>query len=280
MKRGARVGTLLALMVAAGTIGLEAQTDIEYARAGSLSLRLDAYPPRGTSATPAPAVVLVHGGAWVKGDRRVNVEPLVGPFTQAGFGVFSISYRFAPDFLYPAAVDDVRSAIRFVRANAARFAIDSARISLVGESAGAQLASLAALDADPESAVQAVVSLYGPMDFVRLADTSSAVPEGLRRMAQETILSTLLAGGLRAMSPITFVRPGLPPFLFVHGTADPIVPSEQSTRMCAAIRSVNGQCEVQLVQGGGHGLRDWEQDPAQAAYKSSLIEWLRARLRP
>lgn len=274
-----RLTTLIAVILAGTAAAVEAQTDVEYARVGSLSLRLDAYPPSHAAPLPAPAVVLVHGGAWIKGDRRINVEPLIAPLTQAGFAVFSISYRFAPDYLYPAAVEDVRGAVRFIRANAARFAIDPARVALVGESAGAQLAALAALDAEPQSAVQAVVSLYGPMDFVRLADTSRAVPEGLMRAAQDSILGTLLLGGLRSMSPITFVHPGMPPFLFVHGTADSIVPAEQSARMCEAIKAAGAACDLHTVQGGGHGLLEWERDPAQSSYKAQLVEWLRARLR-
>lgn len=264
------------ILLLSACVSLGAQTDIEYARTGGISLRLDAYPAQ--AATPSPAVILVHGGAWVKGDRR-NMTPLIAPLTEAGFAVFNITYRLAPDFLFPAAVDDVRQAVRFVRGQAARFSVDPNRVALVGESAGAQLASLAALGADSETKVQAVVSLYGPTDFVQLAQTSSAVPEALRRTARDSLWGVLVLGGLQSMSPIAHVQPGMPPFLFIHGTDDRVVPFEQSTLMCEAIRRVNGSCEVHAVEDGEHNLRNWENDAARASYKASLIQWLKIALR-
>src|SRR5579872_3464638 len=101
--------------------------NIEYSRAGGRALHLDAYMPDGPG--PFPAAVIVHGGGWVAGDRRWNVQPLFQPLLAAGLACFSISYRLATDpSLFGVAIDDVAEAIRYVRAHALEFRVDPARI--------------------------------------------------------------------------------------------------------------------------------------------------------
>ncbi len=130
--------------------------DVEYGRADNISLRLDAHIPAGSG--PFAAAIIVHGGGWVMGDRKHTVEPLFKPIADAGLAWFSISYRLAGSrgvttaeqgissiLTMGTAVDDVRQAVAFVKAHAAEYRVDPARIALVGESAGAQLASMAAL---------------------------------------------------------------------------------------------------------------------------------------
>src|SRR3954469_4503704 len=139
--------------------------DVEYAQADGLSLRFDASLP--ATGLPSPAVIVVHGGAWVRGDRRVDVAPLLKPLADAGFAWFSISYRLATDpFQIGAAISDVEAAIRFIRNHAAEYHIDPDRIVLVGESAVGQLAAMAALSKTPVTQVKAVVALYTPTDLV------------------------------------------------------------------------------------------------------------------
>ena len=126
--------------------------DVEYARAGKVSLRFDAHIPNG--AGPFAAVILVHGGAWVMGDKTNNVQPLIQPLTDAGFAWFSISYRLAGDVArnpigaamqLGTAESDVRRAVAFVKDHAAEYRVNPNRIALLGESAGGQLAAMAAL---------------------------------------------------------------------------------------------------------------------------------------
>ena len=122
----------------------ESRQDVEYSRVGETSLRMDVHTPAGPG--PFPAVVIVHGGGWVTGDRRNNVAPLFKPLEDAEFAWFSISYRLAGNmFLFGDAVADVIEAVKHVRSHAAEYRIDPERVALVGESAGAQLASMAAL---------------------------------------------------------------------------------------------------------------------------------------
>src|ERR1700733_3715533 len=124
--------------------GAEILKNIEFSRVEGVSLRLDASIPDG--AGPFSAAIIVHGGGWVRGDRRIDVAPLFQPLTDAGIAWFSIDYRLASDPLrFGIAAYDVEAAIRFVREHAGEYRVDPERIALIGESAGGHLASLAAL---------------------------------------------------------------------------------------------------------------------------------------
>jgi acetyl esterase len=249
--------------------------DIEYGRAGGQSLQLDAFLPDGIGAFPV--AIIVHGGGWVAGDRKSNVEPLFRPLADGGFVCFSISYRLAKDLsVLGAAVEDVEQAIRYVRAHAAEFNGDPDRIALVGESAGGQLAAMAALGKEG-SAIKAVVSLYAPADLVQLARDSTVIPEPFRQAPQGAPWAGAILARLRQLSPINHVHSGMPPFLLIHGTADPLVPFEQSRNMCKAIRNAGGTCDLLAVKGGGHGLRRWE-FAGLTSYKRLMIDWLQKHL--
>ena len=267
---------LLSLMAAPNFLWGAPRLDIEYGRAGDVSLRMDAHIPEGKG--PFPAVVLVHGGAWVTGDRFQNMAPLFVPLTKAGFACFTISYRFATDpLLFGAAIEDVRAAVRYLKDHADEFHVDAKRIALLGESAGAQLASMAVLG-DSKLPVRALVAFYSPSDLASLARTSRQVPESLRQVFSGGGLGELLLWRLRELSPVNHVNGKMPPFLLLHGTADTVVPYEQSVEMCEKVRSTGGSCELYTVQGGGHSLRGWERSKAQSAYRSHMIDWLSTRL--
>ncbi|MGI8959565.1 MAG: alpha/beta fold hydrolase [Bryobacteraceae bacterium] len=254
------------------------ETDIEYARVNGVGLRMDVSIPAGPG--KFPAVIIVHGGGWVGGDRRLNVQPLLQPLTEAGFAWFSISYRLATDISqFGAAVSDVREAILFVKSHAAQYHIDPDNVALVGESAGGQLAAMAVLRGDPDTSVKAVVALYTPSDLVSLAKTSAYIPASIRNSVRGTPWEGLMLAGLAQLSPINSVHSGMPPFLFIHGTADSLVPFTQSSDMCNRMQQVGATCEVYPVEGGGHGMRWWESSPKLAsAYKHKIIEWLRQEL--
>lgn len=248
---------------------------MEYGRAGGHSLRLDAFVPKGPG--PFPAAIIVHGGGWVAGDRSWNVEPLFRPLSDAGLAWFSISYRLAKHgSVFGEAVEDVEQAIRYVHTQALDFSVDANRIALVGESAGGQLAAMAALG-KTGSAVRAVISLYAPMDLEQLSRDSKVVPEPFRRAMQGTPWAGNVLARLRELSPVRHVRSGMPPFLLIHGTADTLVPFDQSRNMCRAIRSVGGECDLLAVKAGGHGLRWWE-SAGLTSYKRLMIAWLRQHI--
>jgi acetyl esterase len=252
--------------------------DITYAEPGGNPLQLDASIPEGPG--PFPAAIVVHGGGWVRGDRRIDVAPILKPLTDARIAWFSISYRLATSaFDFGLAIHDVEDAIRFVKAHAAEYRIDPDRIALVGESAGGHLASMAALNRAPGAGVRAVVALYTPTDLVSLAKDSGLIPENIRRALKGSPFEGLVMARLAQLSPIELVRPGMPAFLFIHGTSDPLVPFEQSNAMCDKMKSVGATCEVFPVPDGVHGVRRWEPSPLQSGpYKRKMIDWLNDRL--
>lgn len=252
--------------------------DVEYTRAAGVPLSLDAAVPRG--AGPFPAVILVHGGAWVRGDRRIDVQPLFEPLSDAGFAWFSISYRLMSDVTqFGVAVDDVEAAIRYVKTHAAVYRVDPDRIALVGESAGGQLAAMAALCDDPQLHVRGVVALYAPTDLPALAQNSKYVPQWVQQNLDRSALGWLIAARLKQLSPIDHVRRDMVPFLLIHGTADPLVPFEQSRAMCERMKAAGAQCQLYPVEGAGHGIRWWESSPALSeGYKREMVAWLREQL--
>ncbi len=219
--------------------------------------------------------MIVHGGGWIGGDRKREVEPLFDPLSRAGFAWFSISYRLAKEWsLFGVASEDVRQAIRHVESHAGEYRIDAQRIAVIGESAGGQLAAMAVLRCTPDPAIRGVVLLYAPTDLPALAATSLSIPDSIRQVLLSGPWSVSLRQALEAQSPVRFVRRDSPAFLLIHGTADTLVPYVQSVRMCERVRQEGGQCELLPVRDGGHGLRWWK----SRAYEHEIVTWLRKRL--
>jgi|tagenome__1003787_1003787.scaffolds.fasta_scaffold20925215_1 acetyl esterase len=252
---------------------------VEYSRVDGAPLYFDAAIPEGPG--PFPAAIIVHGGGWVRGDRLTEVQPLFTPLTDAGIAWFSIDYRLSSDWTqFGSAIEDVENAVRFVKRHASEYRVDPNRIALVGESAGGQLAAMAALNAKTDTRVSAVVALYTPTDLVDLAKNSTLVPQQLRESVRGTPLEFLMMARLRQLSPLYNLRADAPPFLLIHGTADRLVPFAQSQAMCNRMRSAGASCELYPVEGAGHGIRWWEgsRPEISAAYKEKTVAWLKARL--
>jgi acetyl esterase len=268
------------LFVFMPVIQAEDLKDIEYSQAGKVTLRLDAHIPDGKG--PFAAAILVHGGAWVAGDRTNNVQPLMQPLADAKFAWFSISYRLAADVArnpigaamqMGTAEGDVRRAVAFVKQHASEYRVDPKRIVLIGESAGGQLASMAALRPDADGAVQGVVAFYTPSDLATLVRTSALIPDNVRDAVKGTLFDNILMAGLTEFSPINAVSAEAPPFLLIHGTDDNVVPFAQSERFCDKLRESKVGCEIYPVKGGGHGIRGWEYAKL-TDYKSPMVRWL------
>lgn len=251
--------------------------NIVYSRAGGNDLLMDAALPQTN--VPAPTVIIVHGGGWVQGDRRIDVHPLFQPLSNAGFAWFSISYRLVTDVSqFGIAIDDVEAAVRYVKSHAVEFNIDPNRIALVGESAGGQLAAMAALRGGQAASVRGVVAFYTPTDLVSLMKNSNYIPPQIRSSVIGTAWERLVLAGLTRLSPVNNVRRDMPPFLLIHGTADSLVPLSQSTTMCNRMRQAGASCEVYPVEAAGHGIRWWPM-AARAAADKKIIEWLARELR-
>jgi acetyl esterase/lipase len=268
------------LIAAAASAHAEYHENVEYGRPGDSSLRLDANIPDGTG--PFPAAIIVHGGGWVLGDRKRSVEPLFQPLSSHGFAWFSISYRlptdlssngFAAALMLGRQIDDVRQAVAYVKGHASEYHVDATRIVLIGESAGGQLAEMAALKPARDGGVRAVVAFYSPGDLAMLARTATFIPDSVRQVVKNSALDGMLMAGLADLSPVNWVRKDSPPFLLIHGTADGWVPIEQSKLMCEKMHAVGGRCELYPVEGAGHGIRWWEA-AGVTAYKERMMSWL------
>jgi len=242
---------------------VRSERDLVFAKGGSTDLRLDlAMPEEGDG--PFPAVVCIHGGGWVGGDRR-QMALTIGALAGRGFVAVTPDYRVAPRDRFPAQVEDCKAAVRWLRANAARYKVDPGHIGAVGLSAGAHLACMLGVtdrsdglegkggNGGESSRVQAVVSFFGPTDLTRRFWT----PE-----AEAANLIPLLGGTLeqqpeayRRASPIAYVSPQAPPFLFLHGSEDHVVPLQQSQDLAERLRQAGASARVLTVDGEGHGWR-------------------------
>jgi alpha-L-fucosidase 2 len=283
-----RKSIFILAMFAAATLTAAAidQKDVEYARPGGKPVVLDLHVPDGPG--PFPAAILIHGGGFDEGSKSTNVRPLFDVLANAGYAWFSIDYRMAPEFRQPQASEDVASAIKWVKANAATYHVDAAKIALIGESAGGFLVNYAGTHETPDTRVRAVVDIYGPVDYGKLAEERRDHPE---RFNMATINRHAANGGgihffgagqldaaglakLHAVSPIFAVHKGMPPFLCIHGNKDDQVSYEQSPAMCGAMNKVGASCELVTIEGGGHGMSGWKA-PEQQHWKAEMIAWLR-----
>ncbi|MGE3778892.1 MAG: alpha/beta hydrolase fold domain-containing protein, partial [Pirellulaceae bacterium] len=141
----------------------ELRTDVLFAEAAGEKLTLDVFVPEGPG--PFPTCILVHGGGFTRGDKQSFIKPLFEPLSQAGFVWLSINYRLAPQHRWPACLEDVETAIRWVKAHASDYKVDTRRLALIGESAGGHLVSMAGARATDATRVAAVVPFYAPHDL-------------------------------------------------------------------------------------------------------------------
>ncbi len=270
--------TLLVLsFVVCAAAGAVERNDIEFAKPGGVSLTLDASVPDGKG--PFPTVILVHGGGWENGTKRSYEKPMLPVLTDAGFAWFTINYRLAPQYKYPAAVEDVEAAVRWVKKHAAEYKVDVNRIALMGESAGGHLVAMVGVRPTAETRVRAVVDFYGPHDLLKREQERGEVGKNLRQFIGVEKLDDEGMAKLKAASPATYVQKGLPAFLFIHGTKDAAVPYDQSPMMCDKLKAAGNRCEVFTVEGAPHGVGAWEKNPAWVGYKQKMVEWLKVELR-
>lgn len=286
-----RLVCTLALACAATLSGAALdRKDVEYGHPGGKPLLLDLHVPDGPG--PFPAAILVHGGGFDEGSKSTNVRPLFDVLAGAGFAWFSIDYRLAPAVHFPEVNEDVMSAIRWVKANAKEYRVDVRKIALIGESAGGLLVNYAGTHETPATRVAAVVDMYGPVDYGKLAELRRDHPErfnmasinrhaanggGIHFFGADQLDDAGLAK-LRALAPIFAVHKGMPPFLIIHGNKDDQVAFEQSPAMCDAMHKVGAVCELITIEGGGHGMSGWRA-PEMQHWKPEMVAWLKHTLK-
>ncbi|HXT13679.1 MAG TPA: pectinesterase family protein [Candidatus Angelobacter sp.] len=249
--------------------------NIEYGEAGGQKLWLDAHVPNGTG--KFPVVLIVHGGGWMSGDRETDIVPVFAPYA-TNFAWFTISYRLAPTNRWPACYDDVLTAIRWVKKHAEEFKGDPNRMALLGYSAGGHLVTLAGTRGKGDTRVEAVAAMAPPTDLVSDNERRGGLTISMRSLFDfnSTNITRRVRAVLKKNSPLTYVKPGLPPFLILQGSADKTVPAVQSEAFQKKLEAAGDDCQLILIPQGQHRIADWKQ--FVPGWQMKLIAWLDEKL--
>jgi acetyl esterase/lipase len=294
-----------AVLIVALTSDTSAQARVEknviYGMYSGLALLMDVYYPAKSNGI---GIVFVAGSGFYA-PLEMNAPPLKeGPLnarfgkglTNRGFTVFAINHRATPRFQYPAPVEDVQRAVRFVRANAKTYGIQPERIGAAGGSSGGHLVSMAGVldgkgdreDSDPinrmSAKVQAVVTLYAPFDLASTRQHSDA--PGVTELFVDARITPQLPPTapefkrLAAASPMSYVTSDDPPILMLHGDADTTVPIAQSAQMEKVLKNAGVEAKFIPVPGGRHGgnfgFKDG--DPRLPDYVGEAARWFERHL--
>ena len=277
-----------------GTGTFTTLTALEYANVDGKPLLLDLRIP--DVGGPHPVIIYLHSGAWISGNRTGGAA-----IRQAsrGYAVASIDYRLAPEYTWPAQVEDAKAAVRWVRANAARFNLDPERVGIFGASAGGHIGSVlgtsggvAALEGlhlgNPQfsSRVKAVVDLYGPTDLLKLEDQKlPCIPlDGNASYMPPSLLMGCPIQSCRektaTASPMTYVTPDDPPFLIMHGLLDCLVPFQQSVLLHTALSAFGVDSTLVLLPTGEHGGDEFDEQKQKQTISDFLDKNLRGPIGP
>ncbi|MDW8219333.1 MAG: alpha/beta hydrolase [Bacteroidota bacterium] len=230
-----------------------------YWRQGNYECTLDAYIPR-YAVQPVPTVIMIHGGGWVSGTKEIAQMHII-PYLAMGFAVVNVGYRLGHIAPAPAAVEDIRAALRWIGRNSKTYMLDTAALIVTGHSAGGHLALLAGMlppnsefdrasvmDARPPR-IAAIINWFGITDVTDQIDGGEHVREyAVRWFGREQ--NRELA---RRISPLTYVRKGLPPILTIHGNADSVVPYSHAMRLHEALAAAGASHRLYTIPRGGHG---------------------------
>jgi acetyl esterase/lipase len=246
---------------------------VEYCTMGEVALKMDIYYP--TTREPQwPMVMYIHPGGWKEGTTGVDKSLVdIKAFQQAGFLFTSVEYRLAPTYKFPAMIEDVKCAVRFLRAHADEYNLDPERFGAIGPSAGGHLALLlgvtdttAGFDVgeylDYSSRVQAVVDLYG------VADLTPPFTKTLFFDRMEVFGTFDHRDPIfEIASPVSYVTPDDPPFLIVQGELDTTVPPKQSMRLFKHLQDEGVEAELIMVENAGHGFLPVDENPVEPSSK-------------
>jgi acetyl esterase/lipase len=272
---------ILSTQAIAATNHFTIQHDIEYARIGALTLKLDLYLPPGKARTPL--IVWVHGGAWRSGSK--TSMPL-SKLVEGGYPIASVDYRLSTQAKFPAQIHDIKAAIRFLRGHRKELSVATKKILVAGDSAGGHLAALvgvsnrnAELEGDigndraQSSDVQGIISFYGAANLTTILKQST--PHGLevRVPALELLLSGLpetVPDLAKLASPVFHVDSHDPPLLLLHGDQDPQMPINQSLELQGAYQKVNAPVHLEVVHAAGHGAAMFYDGERMAVVKAFM----------
>lgn len=262
MLRAALVGGLLLLvgMASAQDVGpIKTENDVQYGQVGDVKLHLDIARPEKLD-KPAPCIVIIHGGGW-RGGNRMAHRPQIVEFAKRGYVSATIGYRLIPH-RFPAAVEDVKCAVRYLRAHAKQYNLDPNRIGAIGFSAGGHLSMMLGVMGkddglegeggwkDQSSQVQCVVSYFGPTNL-----GASDIPVQVQGLVNDFLGSTAEENAevRKTASPLTYVSQGDAPLLIFQGTKDPLVPHSQALAMIDSLTKHEIPSRIEILVGAQHG---------------------------
>ena len=242
--------------------------DVVYKHVNGRDLRLDIYSPKSIT-HPLPVLLWIFGNRWSRGSK--NRPPPLN-FISRGYVIVSIDYRLSGEAPFPAAIEDCKAAVRWIRANAAPYHFDPDHIGAWGHSAGGHLAALlgtsggvaelegAGDNSSFSSRVQAVCDMSGPSDLQQFYEAVSNSNEGMAPIARSSI-ERFLGGSVEqntakaiAASPTTYVSKDDPPFLIIHGENDMTIPVNQSQVLAQKLKAAGVQVTLIVAEGRGHGV--------------------------
>ncbi len=234
------------------------QPDIVYGSANNTPLKLDVWYQHEIN-TPQPTLVYIHGGGWVFGTKETSVLQFL-PFLEKGWRVINVEYRMASNSPAPAAVEDTRCALRWVFRNAKQWNFDTSKIFLTGHSAGGHLSLMTGmlpdgtgLDnncyGDEKLKVAAIINWYGITDVNDIIQGANLKNYAVMWMGSQQNSADIA----KRVSPLTYVRAGLPPILTIHGDKDDVVPYSHATRLKDALDKAKVTNKLITVKNGGHG---------------------------
>jgi acetyl esterase/lipase len=241
---------------------VELQRGVLFARAGGIDLLADLYLPKGPG--PFPAVVYIHGGGWSGGDRT-QLRRQAAYMAGKGVAGFAVDYRLSGQAKFPAALDDVKEALRWVRANAAKYRIDPRRIAAAGSSAGGHLAAMLGVSSGTNLA--AVIAFNPVLDLTAMAHRDKMVTAFLGKPYDEA------PELYKQASPVAQVTKSAAPFLILHGTADQTVPYQQAVDMLRKLKQAGVEAELFTAEGGPHTFwsrKEWA-EPSTKAMEAFLF---------
>jgi acetyl esterase/lipase len=277
---------LLLLAVATPSIAAEIvfEQGIEYANPDGQHLQLNLARPKQATGR-SPAVLCIHGGGFRAG-KREGWDKRCQQLAERGFVAATVSYRLAPKHQFPAAVHDVKAAVRWLRANADTYQIDPERIGVVGDSAGGHLAQFLGVtagvkqfegedNAGQSSRVTCVVNYYGPSDFTKSygksVDAAEVLPLWLGGDDSKEHHRHVLA------SPLNWVTPQAAPTLLLHGTEDKYVAHEQAVWMHDRLKAADVEVTLLTLNGAGHGFKDEDARRAEDAMFAFFVRHLQGK---
>ncbi len=231
-------------------------SNLEYAYADDKPLLLDLYLPRNAQ-KPYPVIVWIHGGGWMYHSKEYYVPVQM---VDKGFAVASIGYRLSHQAVFPAQLEDCKSAIRWLKSNASKYGLDAERFGAWGNSAGGHLAALLGTTGDD---IKAVCTYYAPVDFLKMNHPDIKYDHDSADSAESRLLGMPAKSNpekAAAANPISYISEKTPPFLIIHGDKDELVHYSQSIMLYESLKKAGVNAELHIIEGAGHGFELGDMD--------------------